>query len=107
MSLGKVPQDKKVAGGFTGRLRIGARNKLRERESALNPKDRGITTLGDDNMLLIAAHVGHDCALGSHVLMTNGALLAGHTSVADRAILGALIAVHQFCRVRWRCSAVR
>jgi UDP-N-acetylglucosamine acyltransferase len=50
-------------------------------------------------MLLVGAHVGHDATVGSHVVFTNGAMAAGHTHIGDRAILGAMVGIHQFARV--------
>lgn len=101
-SLGAYPQDKKLssnAGG--GKLRIGRDNQLREYVS-ISPGTsigRNLTSIGDRNMLLMGAHVGHDAEIGSHVVMTNGAMAAGHVKVEDHAVLGAMVGVHQFCRV--------
>lgn len=59
----------------------------------------GATTVGDDNLFLAYSHVAHDCRLGSHIIMSNNVLLAGHVTVEDRAILGGGSAVHQFSRI--------
>ena len=101
-SLGARPQDKKLrAHDKEGQLRIGRDNELREYVS-ISPgtrAGRGITTVGDHNMLLMGAHIGHDAEIGSHIVMTNGAMAAGHVKIADHAVLGAMVGVHQFCRV--------
>jgi UDP-N-acetylglucosamine acyltransferase len=99
-SIGEVPQDKKYRGEPT-QLVIGARNHLREHVT-ISPGTAGggrITTLGDDNMLLIGSHVGHDCHVGSNVVLANNVGLAGHVRVEDYAYLGAFAGVHQFCRI--------
>ena len=44
-------------------------------------------------------HVAHDCSIGDHVIMANGAALAGHVHVEDHAILGGLVGIHQFVRI--------
>ena len=44
-------------------------------------------------------HVAHDCIVGSNIVMSNGATLAGHVELQDGVILGGLSAVHQFTRV--------
>jgi UDP-N-acetylglucosamine acyltransferase len=101
-SIGYIAQDKKLTPDSPmGALRIGAHNKIREYVtiSPGTPKGTGVTKLGDHNMLLIGSHIGHDAELGSHIVMTNGSMTAGHTTIADRAILGAMVGVHQFCRV--------
>ncbi len=99
-SIGEVPQDKKYRGEPT-QLVIGARNQLREHVT-ISPGTTGggrITTIGDDNMLLIGSHVGHDCHVGSGVVLGNNVGLAGHVRVEDHAYLGGLSGVHQFCRI--------
>jgi UDP-N-acetylglucosamine acyltransferase len=46
-----------------------------------------------------AAHVAHDCRIGSHCIIASFCGLAGHVSVDDYAVLGAYTGVHQFARV--------
>jgi UDP-N-acetylglucosamine acyltransferase len=45
------------------------------------------------------AHIAHDCIIGDHVIMANAATLAGHVTVEDHAVVGALCPVHQFVRI--------
>jgi UDP-N-acetylglucosamine acyltransferase len=82
-------------------LRIGNHNRIREHVTIHGgtPFGGGLTTIGDHNMLLVGSHVGHDATLGNHIVMTNAAMVAGHTVIEDRAILGAMVGVHQFARV--------
>lgn len=100
--LGTHPQDKKLKGNETmGRLRIGNHNRIRENVTIHGgtPFGGGQTTVGDHNMILVGAHIGHDATVGNHVVFTNGAMAAGHTEIGDRAILGAMTGIHQFARV--------
>ena len=89
-----------AAGEKVGTLIIGDRNHIRENATlhlGLAPgKD---TIVGDDNFLMVAAHVGHDCHLGNRIIMANNAMLGGHVVVHDRAFLSGNVAVHQFCRI--------
>ncbi len=99
-SIGQPPQDLKYQGEET-RLVVGARNVIREyttmnRGTAVGG---GLTTVGDDNLFMVQAHVAHDCHVGSHCVFANAGTLAGHVTVADHATIGAYSAVHQFCRV--------
>lgn len=99
-SVGSAPQDLKYGGERT-ELIIGARNRIRE-YATLNPGTAaggGVTRVGDDNLLMMSIHVGHDCEIGSGVILVNNATLSGHVVVGDGAILGGLSAVHQFCRI--------
>jgi UDP-N-acetylglucosamine acyltransferase len=98
-AVGEIPQDKKYRGEPT-RLVIGARNRIREHVT-LHPGTAGgggLTTVGDDNLLMIGTHVAHDCHIGSHVIMANNVGLAGHVRIEDHAVLGAFTGVHQFVR---------
>jgi UDP-N-acetylglucosamine acyltransferase len=100
-TLGTRPQDKKLSPDSPlGRLRIGRNNKLRENVTIHGgTKPSSQTTIGDDNMFLCGSHVGHDGTVGNGVVFTNGAMAAGHCEIQDRAILGAMVGVHQFTRV--------
>jgi UDP-N-acetylglucosamine acyltransferase len=99
-SIGDAPQDKKYRGEPT-RLVIGERNVFREfcTVNRGTTHDRGVTSIGDDNLFMTCAHVAHDCAVGSHTVFANCALLGGHVEVGDWVILGGLSAVHQFSKV--------
>lgn len=99
-SIGAAPQDLKYAGQETY-LRIGDRNRIRE-FTTLNrgtAEGGGQTTVGNDNLFMAYSHVAHDCIIHDHVIMANGATLAGHVEVESVAILGGLAAIHQFCRI--------
>lgn len=99
-SIGHAPQDLKY-GGETSRLVIGKNAVIRE-HATLNPGTEGgglLTQVGDNCLLMIGAHVAHDCRVGDNVILVNNATLAGHVVVDDWAILGGLSAVHQFVRI--------
>ncbi|MEM6974002.1 MAG: acyl-ACP--UDP-N-acetylglucosamine O-acyltransferase [Pseudomonadota bacterium] len=99
-SVGHQPQDLKYA-GEPSRLEIGADCMIRE-HATLNPGTEGggmLTRVGDGCLFMMGTHVGHDCHVGSGVIMANNATLAGHVSVGDHAVLGGLCAVHQWVRI--------
>ncbi|KAF1027842.1 MAG: Acyl-[acyl-carrier-protein]--UDP-N-acetylglucosamine O-acyltransferase [Burkholderia plantarii] len=99
-SLGGAPQDMKYAGEPT-RLVIGNRNTIREFTTLHTGtvQDAGVTSLGDDNWIMAYVHIGHDCRIGNHVIMSSNAQLAGHVEVGDWAIIGGKSGVHQFVRI--------
>jgi UDP-N-acetylglucosamine acyltransferase len=83
-----------------GTLVIGAGNMIREHVTihcAMAP-DR-CTRVGDDNLIMVNAHVAHDCQVGHHTILTNNVMLAGHVTVGDYAYLSGGVGVHQFCRI--------
>jgi UDP-N-acetylglucosamine acyltransferase len=99
-SIGIAPQDLKYAGEPTA-VRIGNNNTIREcvTISRGTTGGGGLTTLGDNCLLMASAHIGHDSHVGSNCILANAATLAGHVVIEDFAVVGAFSAVHQFCRV--------
>ncbi len=99
-SIGEDPQDRKYAHEVT-RLQIGDRNSIREFCTIHRgtKQDRGVTAIGNDNLFMAYTHVAHDCVIGNHVIMANGASLAGHVHIDDHAILGGFTLVHQFTQI--------
>lgn len=99
-SIGEDPQDKKYSDEIT-RLEIGDRNVIREfctmHRGTL--QDQGLTLIGSDNLFMAYTHVAHDCVIGDHVIMANGASIAGHVHLGDHAILGGFTLVHQFTQI--------
>ena len=103
-SLGDAPQDKKYKGEPT-LLEIGDRNVFRESVTVNRgtTHDRGVTLIGNDNLLMAYSHVAHDCRLGDQIVMANCATLGGHVEIGDWATLGGLSAVHQHTKVGAHC----
>ena len=98
--LGETPQVLAYRGEKT-RLVIGARNVIREYVT-IHPgtaEGGGTTTIGDDNLLMIGMHIGHDSKVGSHAVISNNVQLAGHVTIEDWAWISANSGVQQFCRV--------
>ena len=62
-------------------------------------QDRGITQLGDHNLIMAYVHVGHDSIVGNNTILVNNTALAGHVVVGDWAILSGYTLVHQFCKI--------
>jgi UDP-N-acetylglucosamine acyltransferase len=97
--IGGLPQHLR-AGQQVGSLRIGRANLIRENVTihrAFRPD--GATVVGDENMIMINSHIAHDCVIGSHTILANNVMLAGHVEVEDRAYLSGAVGIHQFCRV--------
>ncbi|HVI30537.1 acyl-ACP--UDP-N-acetylglucosamine O-acyltransferase [Phenylobacterium sp.] len=98
--LGGPPQHTAYKGEDT-RLVIGDNNLIRE-HATMNlgtVNGGGVTRVGSDGLYMIESHVGHDCVVGDHVILTKQATLGGHCQIGDFVIVGGLAAVHQFTRV--------
>ena len=99
-TIGAPPQDLKYKGEDT-ELVIGDNNQIREYVSIHRGTvtDKGITRIGDGNLLMGYVHIAHDCVIGNSAILANAATMAGHVHIEDHAIIGGLVAIHQFSRV--------
>ncbi len=98
--VGADPQDVTYHGERT-RLEVGDRNIIREYVtiSRGTAKGMGVTRVGSDTLIMAYTHVGHDSVIGDHSMLINGATLAGHVTVEEWAVVGALCPVHQYVRI--------
>lgn len=98
--LGADPQDLKYA-GEESKLVIGDHNDIRESVTIHKgtAADAGVTCVGDHNLIMAYAHIGHDCVLGNHIIITNAVQLAGHIIIEDHAAVGGATAVHHFVTI--------
>jgi UDP-N-acetylglucosamine acyltransferase len=98
-ALGTKTQDLKFKGG-NPRLEIGDHNVFREGVTVhCATNDGDATIIGSNNLILIHAHIAHDCILGNGIIMSGYAGLAGHVMIGDFAVISGYVAVHQFCRI--------
>jgi UDP-N-acetylglucosamine acyltransferase len=98
--IGAIPQDLKYKGEKTS-LEIGDNNTFREAVT-LHPGTEnggGITRIGSNNLLMVNAHVGHDCKVGSHCIIANNVMLAGHVVMGDGVVMSAGAASHHYVRI--------
>lgn len=83
-----------------GRLVIGDRNMIREGVTVHPSKYEGrATTIGNDNLLMIGCHLGHDCAVGDKTVLSNLVQIAGHVQIGTGAWIAGLAASHQFVTI--------
>ena len=80
--LGAEPQDLKFKGSAT-ELVVGDRNRIREHVTIHRGTEAGggKTVVGSDCLLMVGAHIAHDCVIEDQVVIANSAMLGGHTHV--------------------------
>ena len=97
--IGHDPQDIGYHGEKAHTV-IGDGNVMREGFTVNRGNREGTSTvIGSRNYFMINSHVAHNCIIGDNVILVNGALLAGHVEVGDRAIISGNCQVHQFVRI--------
>ncbi len=97
--IGGLPQDLAFKSCLSY-VEIGNDNVLREAVTIHRATGEGnATRLGDNNFLMVGAHVAHECQIGDQVVLANGAALGGYVGVGDRAFISAFAVIHQYCRV--------
>ena len=98
--IGEIPQDLKFNGEETS-LKIGKRNKIREHVTVNTGtvSGGGLTSIGDDCLLMTGSHVAHDVKISNKVIIANCSAVAGHCVIEDEVIIGGLSGIHQFVRI--------
>lgn len=97
--IGSFPQDLKYK-GEKSLLRIGDNNTIREYCTLnLGTGEGGLTQVGNGNLLMAYSHIAHDCVVGDECIIANCGTLAGHVTIEDKAVVGGLVAIHQFVRM--------
>lgn len=98
--LGGPAQDHSFADAHT-ELVIGSDNRIGEYVSISlgTAKGGGTTRIGNHNLIMAFAHLGHDCQIADHVVITNGTQLAGHIEVEQNALLSGLVGITQYVRI--------
>jgi UDP-N-acetylglucosamine acyltransferase len=98
--IGAAPQDKKYHGEPT-KLVIGDGNMFREAVTVHTGTEvgGGITRVGNDNLLMVNAHLGHDAVLGSNCILANNCMIAGHVVISDFVAMMGGVGIHHFVTV--------
>jgi UDP-N-acetylglucosamine acyltransferase len=98
--IGASPQDRKHRGNLT-RLEIGDGNLFREAVTIHTGTEKGggVTRVGNSNMLMVNAHVGHDVQMGSNCTIANNVMVAGHVVVGDYVAMAGGVGIHHFVTV--------
>src|SRR5439155_23418880 len=94
--IGGPPQDHKYK-GERSLLILGDNNHIRESVTLHRATGEGVATrIGNNNLLMAYAHVGHNCDVGNNNTFSSYVGLSGHVLVESNVILGGMVGVHEF-----------
>lgn len=103
--IGGPPQDLKYKGEPTG-LEIGNNNVIREAVTinlgtvyGSKIYGGGITRVGDGNLLMVNAHIGHDAQIGSRCILANNVMIAGHIILGNNIVLNGGVGINAWVSV--------
>lgn len=89
-----------------GGLVIGDNNIFREQVTVHPSIYPGkFTKVGNDNLLMIGVHIGHDCLLEDKVVLSNYAQISGHCKIETGVWLSGVVLLHQFITLGKWCYA--
>lgn len=104
-SIGEISQDLTSKPDDPTAVEIGDGNRIREfvtiQRGTMKEYDRkrGVTRIGDRNLIMNYCHVAHDCWVGNDTIWANNTSLAGHVEIGDFVVMGGFTLVYQFCRI--------
>lgn len=98
--IGADPQDRKYHGEHSV-CEIGNHNQIREHVTIHRGTGNGggVTRIGNENLIMVSAHIAHDCQLGDRIAIANQVMLAGHVRVRDDANIGGGAGIHHFTTI--------
>jgi len=86
-----------------GGLLVGDNNTIREQVTihpSIHPGE--LTKIGNDNLLMIGVHIGHDCTLEDKIVMSNYSQLSGHCKIETGVWFSGMVLLHQFVTIgKW------
>lgn len=90
-----------------GGLIIGDANTIREQVTihpSMYPGE--FTRIGNENLLMIGVHIGHDCIFENRTVMSNYVQISGHCKIGEGVWFSGMVLLHQFVTIgRWCYAA--
>lgn len=99
--LGSTPDSK------FGLLEIGDENLIREYVT-IHPSiyTDSLTKIGNNNLIMVGVHIGHDCIIEDKVVLSNVTQISGHCKIETGAWLSGSVLIHQFVTIgKWAYAA--
>lgn len=98
--IGGLPQDLAFSPATASGVHIGKGSVIREGVTIhRSSQAAGVTRVGANCLLMVNAHVAHDCQLQDKVILANNVMLAGHVHIGSGSFLGGGCGIHQFVTI--------
>ena len=89
-----------------GGLVIGDGNTIREQVTIHPSMHAGeFTKIGNENLIMIGVHIGHDCILEDKLVMSNYTQISGHCKIQTGVWFSGMVMLHQFITIGKWCYA--
>jgi UDP-N-acetylglucosamine acyltransferase len=93
--------------GRFGSLEIGNDNLIRE-SVTIHPSiyPDSATKIGNNNLIMIGVHIGHDCVIEDKTVISNTTQISGHCKIETGVWFSGTVQIHQFVTVgKWSYAA--
>jgi len=98
-----IPQDLKYKGEYST-VEIGDHTIIREFVTINKGTiSKGKTKIGNNNLVMANAHIGHDCLIGDHCVIGFGVGMSGEVIVGNWVNISGLTGIHQFSTIGDHC----
>jgi UDP-N-acetylglucosamine acyltransferase len=98
-SIGTAPQDLGYKNELTKTI-VGANCLIKENVTINRASGEGnATVVGNKCLLMVGAHVAHNCQIADEVILANLVTLGGHVQVGYGAFIGGMSVFHQNLRI--------
>ena len=90
-----------------GLLEIGDENLIREYVT-IHPSiyTDAVTKIGNNNLLMVGVHIGHDCVIEDHTVLSNVTQISGHCKIETGVWLSGSVLIQQFTTIgKWSYAA--
>jgi UDP-N-acetylglucosamine acyltransferase len=89
-----------------GGLEIGDNNTIREMVT-IHPSMHhdAMTKVGNNNLIMVGVHIGHDCTLEDKIVLSNYTQISGHCKIGTGVWLSGVVLIHQFVTIGKWCYA--
>ena len=84
--IGSAPQILGFKDDGTSRVTIGSGSVIREHVTIHggSPKHGGLTSVGENCLLMVGVHIAHDCVIGDKCVFANNVALGGHIVIGEQ-----------------------